>query len=271
VSLSKDFRALPSELRVSAAAAGALAVSLILPWYQKSYFEGQKVVQANVSALGVFTFVEAAVLLVAFAVLFLVWARSQRKGFHLPGGDGVAITLAGGWALLLLVWRLFDKPDIKGIGVTVGIQWGIFGALLAAGALVAAGARVRAAHRPEPPNPVAEEEGWVAPDRPRREPRGDRRPRDSSAVTDVLRDPPRWEGEAGEPPKRARPSVPDDAETRRFRDDDAETRRIADAGDQATRRFRDDDAETRRIADPGDERTRRLPPDEPSGRLWEDE
>jgi hypothetical protein len=301
VSLSKDFRALPSELRLSAAAAGALAVSLILPWYQKSYFQGQKVVQANVSALGVFTFVEAAVLLVAFAVLFLVWARSQRKGFHLPGGDGVAITLAGGWALLLLVWRLFDKPSINGIGVTVGIQWGIFGALLAAGALVAAGARVRAAHRPEPPNPVADEVGWVAPDRPPREPRGDRRPRDSSAVTDVLRDPPRWEGDAGEPPRRARPV---DAETRRFRDDDAATRRITDPGDEATRRmtdpgdeatrrmadpgkeatrrmadpseeatrrFGDDDAETRRMADPGDERTRRLPPDEPTGRLWDDE
>ena len=72
-------------------------------------------------------------LLVAVAVLFLVWARSQQKGFHLPGGDGVAITLAGGWAMLLLVWRLFDKPDIQGAGATIGIQWGIFGAMLAAG------------------------------------------------------------------------------------------------------------------------------------------
>ena len=51
-------------------------------------------------------------------MLFLVWARAQRKAFHLPGGDGVAITLAGGWALLLLVWRLFDKPDVDGPGAT---------------------------------------------------------------------------------------------------------------------------------------------------------
>ncbi len=250
MSLSKDFRALAPEMRLAAGAAGALALSLILPWYQKSYFEGQKVVQANVSALGVFTFVEAAVLLVAIAVLFLVWARSQRKGFHLPGGDGVAITLAGGWALLLLVWRLFDKPDIKGIGVTVGIQWGIFGALLAAGALVAAGARVRAAHRPEPPNPVADEVDWVAPDRPPRGPRPDRRPADPSAVTDVLRERPTWEGNAPEP------------ETRRFRDDDAATRRMADPGEEATRRL---------PVDPSDEKTRRLPGEEPTGRLWDDE
>jgi hypothetical protein len=256
VSLRKDFQGLPSELQLTAVAATALALSLVLPWYQKSYFQGQKVVQANVSALGVFTFVEAAVLLVAIAVLFLVWTRSQRRGFHLPGGDGVAITMAGGWALLLLVWRLFDKPDIKGVGVTVGIQWGIFGALLAAGALVAAGARVRATHRPEPPNPVADDVGWVAPDRPAREPSRDRRPRDASAVTDVLRDRPAWEGEPPAPGRRA-----GEEETRRFRDDDP-----------ATRRFRDDDAQTRRLPtdppEPPDLSGRR--PDEPTGRLWDD-
>ena len=106
-------RELPPELRNAGIAAAALAVSLLLPWYQQSYVpEGSReFVQRNVSAFGVFSFVEAAVLLVAAAVLFLVWARSEKKGFHLPGGDGTAIALAGGWALLLLVWRLFDKPD----------------------------------------------------------------------------------------------------------------------------------------------------------------
>jgi hypothetical protein len=269
VSLRKDLQALPAELRLTAVAATALAISLILPWYQKSYFQGQKVVQANVSALGVFTFIEAAVLLVAFAVLFLIWARSQRKGFHLPGGDGVAITLAGGWALVLLVWRLFDKPEIQGVGVTVGIQWGIFGALLAAGALVAAGARVRTAHRPEPPNPAADEVDWVAPDRPAREDRPDRRPRDATAVTDALRERPAWEGEVGEPRRRGRAAG--DEETRRFRDDDPATRRLpSDPADEETRRFRDDDPATRRLpSDPADEGTRRRP-DEPTGRLWDD-
>jgi hypothetical protein len=266
VSLRRDFQDLPAEMQLTAAAAVGLAVSLILPWYQKSYFVAGKVVQANVSALGVFTFVEAAVLLVAVAVLFLVWARSQRKGFHLPGGDGVAITIAGGWALLLLVWRLFDKPTINGIGVTVGIQWGIFGALLAAGALVAAGARVRAAHRPEPPNPAADDVDWVAADRPRRESRPNRRPRDASAVADALRERPAWEGDVSEAPARRRRGdggeqgsgggLFDDPARR-----EAETRRLPD---DATRRFRDDDAATRRLrADGGDEPTRRLPADPP--------
>ena len=47
----------------------------------------------------------------AVAVLYLVWARAQRRGFHLPGGDGF-IDLAGRrLGVALLVWRLFDKPD----------------------------------------------------------------------------------------------------------------------------------------------------------------
>ncbi len=102
-----------------------------------------------------FTFVEAAVLLVAAGVLYLIWARSQRKAFHLPGGDGTVIMAAGGWALLLLVWRLFDKPDVDDPGATVGIQWGMFAALLAAGA---ADRRGRPGARRAPPG-AAEPDG----------------------------------------------------------------------------------------------------------------
>ena len=118
--------------------------------------------QANLSAFGVFTFVEAAVLLVAAAVLFLVWARSQRKGFHLPGGDGVAITLAGGWAALLLVWRLFDKPGHRRRGRDDRHPVGHLRRAAGGGRADRGGARVRAAHRPEPPNPAAEGVEWVA-------------------------------------------------------------------------------------------------------------
>ena len=167
MSLSGTLRSLPPESRMTGGAALALVFSLFLPWYQVSYFEGGEAVTDSRSALQVFTWVEAAILLVALAVLFLVYARAQRQAFHLPGGDGVVVSAAGGWALALIVWRLFDKPDVDERAATVGIQWGIFFALLAAAALVAAGARVRAAGRPEPPNPTAEEEpAWEEP-RPR--------------------------------------------------------------------------------------------------------
>jgi hypothetical protein len=198
-------RGLAPELRLAAGAAGALGFTLILPWYEKSFFattgRGTVAVTDSLSAFQVFSFVEAAVLLVAAAVLYLIWARAQRKGFHLPGGDGTVIVAAGAWALLLLVWRLFDKPDVDDPGATVGIQWGMFAALLAAGLLTAAGARVRAAHRPEPPNPMADDAGWERP--PRTERGTDRRPREATAVTEVLRDRPGWEGEPPEAPGRA--------------------------------------------------------------------
>ena len=204
--LATRLRDLSPELRNAGIAAAVLALTLFLPWYTQSYVpEGaREFVKRNVSAFGVFSFVEAAVLLVAAAVLFLIWARSQKRAFHLPGGDGTAIVLAGGWAVALLVWRLFDKPDAPNPSEDYGLQWGIFCALLAAGALAAAGVRVRAAHRPEPPNPIAEE-----PESPR-PPRPPRRRTSSTAVTEVLGEQPDWSGEPPEPPGRARPARPAD-------------------------------------------------------------
>jgi hypothetical protein len=201
----EKLRSLPPESRLTGGAAAALIFSMVLPWYQVNAFGKDE----SRSAFAVFTWVEAAILLVAAAVLYLVWARAQRRRFHLPGGDGFIVSLAGGWVLALLVWRLFDKPKIGGATTTVGIDWGIFVALLAASALVAAGARVRAAGRPEPANPIAEETEWEVPERQRRE---RERPREHTEVTAVLRDrPPSWEGDAPEPPGRAerpRPRTP---------------------------------------------------------------
>jgi hypothetical protein len=212
--------ALAPEYRMCAAAAAALAFTMVLPWYSKSFFAttGARpvAVSDNLSALGVFSFVEAAVLLVAAGVLYLVYARYRRKAFHLPGGDGTVVAAAGGWAMLLLVWRLFDKPDVSAPGATVGIQWGIFAALLAAGALLASGLRLRAAHRPEPPNPAADDIQW---ERPVREPRRRTEPA-ATAVTEVLRERPTWEGEPPEAPgRREKPPDPAAAPERDERQD----------------------------------------------------
>ena len=201
-SLEKRVRELPPEHRMAAIAAAVLVLSLILPWYQKSFIPRgrSEFVSDNLSAFGVFTFVEAAVLLVAAGVLFLLWARMEGKGFHLPGGDGLVISLAGGWAVLLLIWRVFDRPGDDGPSSEVGIQWGFLVALAAAAALVAAGARLRAAHRPEPPNPAEDLDWEAAAPRPRRR-ATDREPRDATAVTEVLRDPPGWDGEPPDAPQ----------------------------------------------------------------------
>ena len=198
MSLADDLRRVPPELKLTGGAAALLALTLILPWYRKSFVPSGATafVTQNVTAFGVFSFVEAAVLLVAAGVLYLVWARANEKAFHLPGGDGMVVTLAGAWAVLLLIWRMFDKPEAGGGAATVGLQWGIFAALAAAAALAATGARIRAANRPEPPNPAADLEWEGRPIR-RTEPAAPRpRPR---AV------PPSWEGEPPEAPTAQRP------------------------------------------------------------------
>ena len=213
-SLQKRVRELPPEHRMAAIAAGALVLSMGLPWYQRTVDPGAEadLVSKSLNAFGVFTWVEAAILLVAAGVLFLIWARMEGKGFHLPGGDGFVISLAGGWAAALLIWRVFDRPGDEGPSAEVGIQWGFIVALAAAAALVVAGARVRAAHRPEPPNP-AEDLDWEAAAPPPRRRASDRRePRDATAVTEVLRDRPNWDGEvpaAPDPRRRRREPDPD--------------------------------------------------------------
>jgi len=203
VGTAEELRALGSELKLAGAAAVAMALTLGLPWYQKSFVPpGATAFQStSVTGLGAFSFVEAAVLLVAAGVVYLVWARVKRRGFHLPGGDGVVISVAGAWALLLIVYRMFDKPDVEGAVATVGIRPGIFVAAAAAGALIAAGAQVRAAGRPEPPNPAAEME-WEGPPIPSRR---RREPGASSSDARLGERPPAQEGEppAAPPERRA--------------------------------------------------------------------
>jgi hypothetical protein len=187
--------------------AAALLFCMLLPWYRQSFprKDGPGVDHDNLNAFGAFSWVEAAVLLVSGAVLYLLYSRTQKKAFHLPGGDGWAVTIAGFWCVFLLVWRLFDRPDIE--QGSVGVQWGLFVTMAVAGALAAAGQAMRAEHRPEPPNP-AEDPTWEQPgSRRQRDER--RRPVDTGAVTRVLgEDRPAWEGDPPEPPRRAKRSEP---------------------------------------------------------------
>lgn len=155
--LMRDWRALEPEQRLAGGAALALFVTMLLPWYQQNAVVDEPRItplqSRNLNAFQVFSFVEAAVLLVALAVLYLLYVRAEGREFHLPGGDGAVVFAAGMWTALLLVLRLFDKPGINshGVAANVGVQWGIFFALAAAGLLAYSGSRMRAASRPEPP------------------------------------------------------------------------------------------------------------------------
>jgi hypothetical protein len=161
--LIRAWSSLEPEQRLASAAALALFLTMFLPWYQQNAVvtasAKQPLISRNIDAFAVFSFVEAAVLLVAAAVLVMLFARAERRDFQLPGGDGVVVLIAGLWVAALLVLRLFDKPGISshGVAANIGIQWGIFFALAAAGLLAYSGSRMRIAQRPEPPyvQPVA--------------------------------------------------------------------------------------------------------------------
>ncbi|MFI4951262.1 MAG: hypothetical protein ACHP7A_09540, partial [Caulobacterales bacterium] len=148
--LIEAWRVMGPERRFATMAALGLFVSMFLPWYSKTVVESKGAAQTSQSAIVAFSFVEAAVLLVCAGVLALLFARAEGREFHVPGGDGTIIMIAGGWASLLIFYRLLDKPTLQGtqkITATVGVEWGIFIALLLALGLLYAGSRIRDASR----------------------------------------------------------------------------------------------------------------------------
>ena len=70
--LGARLRALSPELRNAGIAAAALVVTVFLPWYEKSFASNGGFIKTNLNAFQAFSFVEAAVLLVALAVLFIL-------------------------------------------------------------------------------------------------------------------------------------------------------------------------------------------------------
>ncbi len=162
--VSRAWRKLPPERRLAAGAALGLFVTLFLPWYQDTVILSATgrtakltLTSASITGWGAFSFVEAAVLLVAAGVLALLFMRAEGRAFHVPGGDGGVITAAGAWTCVLIVWRIFDKQGGQSNHgqylTSTGIEWGIFLALAVAGLLVYAGSRIKLAHEPEPPLP----------------------------------------------------------------------------------------------------------------------
>jgi hypothetical protein len=197
--LVRAWRALPHESQLAAFASIGLFLTLFLPWYQVTLIaraQSAKLQSASVTITGwgAFSFVEAAVLLVAASVLTLLFQRAEGRAFHLPGGDGGVITAAGVWTCVLIIWRIFDKQVATTNGPSAtssGVEWGIFIALAAGAFLTYSGSRIRAAHRPEPPLPGE-----------------DHAPAGSNAAADTTTEPRRPRERRNEPRRRARAPRP---------------------------------------------------------------
>ena len=149
--IARAWGRLGPEQRIATIAALALLVTMFLPWYDLQSLDRKTGVinSHSISAFGDVSFVEAAVFLVAASVIALMFARAERKDFHMPGSDGAVVMVAGAWAALLIFYRVFSRP--AGHGYPVGIEWGFFLAFVAAGALGYAGWRMRATDTPEAP------------------------------------------------------------------------------------------------------------------------
>ncbi|HYH57667.1 MAG TPA: hypothetical protein VD790_00405 [Thermoleophilaceae bacterium] len=126
-----------------------------------------------VSAIGPFSWVEVAMVLVGVSVLLLLRRRAQGRPFHLPFGDGIVIAAAGAWAALLILIRLFDRPLGQGML-----------ALACAALLLAAGIRERA-RRPMDDLPREQDTLWE--ERPARRRRPPREPPLSPSPDDPTR------------------------------------------------------------------------------------
>ena len=164
--LRSAWAGLGAEQRTVLVAALVLLATLLLPWYSRTTTTATvggtpRIAHEAKAAITVFSWVEAAIFLVAVAVAALVLARGERRAFHLPGGDGVVVAAAGAWVTFLVFFRFVDKPSVASGGrivIDYGLSWGIFFGLLAALGLLASGLRLRAAHVAEPA---------LAPERPR--------------------------------------------------------------------------------------------------------
>jgi hypothetical protein len=149
--LAHAWRTLGAEQRLAALAALALLVTMFFPWYglQSLNRKTGAIYSHSINAFGDVSFVEAAIFLVAAGVIGTLFARAEGRSFHLPGGDGTVVMVAGLWATLLIFFRVFSRP--AGDGYPVGIEWGFFLAFVASGGLAYAGLRMRTGARPEPP------------------------------------------------------------------------------------------------------------------------
>lgn len=160
--LGRIWQSLDGERRLAAAACLLLIFSEFLPWYGGSITEKGKPISKTLTAIGAFSLVELAILVLAGAVLFLLAARAENRAFHLPGSDGAWIAVAGFWATFLIVYRLLDRPEDLVVG-KLGPRWGMFIALAATITLAIAGLRERRreldraargeAMEPPPPEP----------------------------------------------------------------------------------------------------------------------
>jgi hypothetical protein len=145
--LLRELRGLRGTERLAVIGVAMVAGSLLLPWYDASV---EDLVQTG---LGGFSFAEAAMLLTCAATVFL---SLQVGGGYVPPRpltEWALFVAAGAWIALIVLYRMFDRPELDLDLAIVDIQrdyelgYGIFVALAGALVIIAAGLRSRTRER----------------------------------------------------------------------------------------------------------------------------
>jgi hypothetical protein len=138
-SIERILRALTAHERLAVAGAAIVAASLFLPWYGVTVAGG-----LVKTAVGTFGWAEAAVLLTVGSAAFLIVISSRGYELPRPLNEGTLLVIAGGWAAILIAYRMVDRPEFELVGVDrTGLRYGIFVALTGAGLLIVGGLRKR--------------------------------------------------------------------------------------------------------------------------------
>jgi hypothetical protein len=132
-------RSLGSHERLAAIGVGVVAVSLLLPWYGVS-FAG--LVRTPLSRP---SFVEVAIVVTLAATAYMIYRSERGPAFPRPLHTGTLIALGGAWTIVLVVYRIIDRPDLGIFGDAYGVslRYGIFVALAGAVLIVVGGLRCR--------------------------------------------------------------------------------------------------------------------------------
>ena len=127
--------------RLALLAALVCAVGLVLPWYRIPF--AADVVRTGLHDFG---WAHAALLITLAAAAFLVHRVGTGRRPPLPLHEGTLLAVAGGWAAVICLFLIFDRPTgrILTLPAEFGLAWGAFVSLGATVVLMLAGLRIRA-------------------------------------------------------------------------------------------------------------------------------
>lgn len=144
-----DLNKLNQGEKIAGVAGIVLFISLFFAWYGGGSFSGTvNGVAVNVSGGGgsasgweSLSFIDLIVALTAIVAIGSALLAASEGDAGLPVAASSVVTGLGALSVLLILFRIIDKPFDVPDGVDIGLKWGIFVALIAAAGVTYGGYR----------------------------------------------------------------------------------------------------------------------------------